>query len=145
GEHTDYNSGYVLPAAVDRYIYVGISLRSDKKISLHSLNFDEHALCSVDHLEKQPIQWVNYIIGVVAELGLELRTGFNLTVFGDVPMGACMSSSAAFESAVAFAIYRLFDLDLSRMELARIGQRCEHNYIGVKCGIMDQFASLFGK
>jgi galactokinase len=145
GEHTDYNGGFVLPAAVDRYVYVAISLRNDDEINLYSMNFEEQVSFDTYNLEKLKQQWANYVIGVLAELDQRLPQGFDLTIYGDVPMGAGMSSSAAFESAVGFAVDQVYNLGRTRMDLAKIGQRCEHRYIGVKCGIMDQFASLHGK
>lgn len=145
GEHTDYNEGFVLPGAIDKYIYVGVSRRADGKIYLHSLNFDEIAISAIERLDILSTHWANYILGMANELKDKLSFGFNMTLYGDIPLGAGMSSSAALESAVGFALNELFDLGMDRMELARMGQHCEHNYIGVKCGIMDQFASLFGK
>ncbi len=145
GEHTDYNNGFVLPAAVDKYVYVSISPREDREISLYSVSYTEKAGSSLDRLEPLPQQWANYVIGVTYELASRLDKGFNMCIDGNVPLGAGMSSSAALESAVGFALSTVYDLQIDRMELALIGQRCEHRFIGVKCGIMDQFASLFGK
>lgn len=145
GEHTDYNEGFVLPAAVDKYIYVGISVRRDKEIHVNSLSFNEIVIHKIEASEKSSRHWANYILGMVDQLKEKLYCGFNMTVYGDVPIGAGMSSSAALESATGFALNELFDMGMNRKELALMGQRCEHTYIGVKCGIMDQFASLFGK
>jgi len=145
GEHTDYNEGFVLPGAVDKYVYVSISRRADSKIYLRSLNFDEIAISAIETLDILSTHWANYVLGMANELKGKLSSGFNMTLYGDVPLGAGMSSSAALESAVGFALNELFDIGMDRMELALMGQRCEHIYIGVKCGIMDQFASLFGK
>src|SRR5690606_12024954 len=145
GEHTDYNEGFVLPGAIDKYIYVGVSRRADGKIYLHSLNFDEIAISAIERLDILSTHWANYILGMANELKDKLSFGFNMTLYGDIPLGAGMSSSAAMESATGFALNELFDMGMDRMELALMGQRCEHTYIGVKCGIMDQFASLFGE
>ncbi|MCC2600295.1 galactokinase [Sphingobacterium sp. FBM7-1] len=145
GEHTDYNEGFVLPAAVDKYIYVGISRRTDSKIYLYSLNFNETVISAVETSHTLSTHWANYILGMADQLKEKLPSGFDMTFYGDVPLGAGMSSSAALESATGFALNELFDMGMDRMELALMGQRCEHTYIGVKCGIMDQFASLFGK
>src|SRR5690606_11052437 len=144
GEHTDYNEGFVLPAAIDKYIYVGVSRRADSKIYLRSLNFDEIAISAIERLDILSTHWANYILGMANELKEKLSSGFNMTLYGDVPLGAGMSSSAALESAVGFALNELFNLGMDRMELARMGQHCEHNAIGVKCGIMVQCASLLG-
>jgi galactokinase len=145
GEHTDYNEGFVLPAAIDKYVYVSISARQDRLIELVSLNFDQRTTSHLDHLEPVEQHWANYVLGVVHELAERFSYGFNLCIEGNIPLGAGMSSSAALESATGYAISRLFDLEIDRLELAKIGQRCEHRFIGVKCGIMDQFISLFGK
>lgn len=143
GEHTDYNCGYVLPGAVNRYVYIGISVREDNIISMDSLNFRESVEQVIGVQDSSASNWTAYIVGMAAVLGID--RGFNITVLGDVPLGAGMSSSAALESAVGFGLKTLFRPDLARIELAKAGQLCEHSYIGVNCGIMDQFASLFGK
>ncbi len=150
GEHTDYNEGLVLPAAIDRYVYVGISKRTDKLVKLYSLNFEERAESTVDSLTMGQAQWANYVLGVTQLLTAQhvtaqLPHGFEITLYGDVPIGAGMSSSAALASAVGYALNDLFQLGHNRMQLAQIGQQCEHQFIGVKCGIMDQFASLHGQ
>jgi len=145
GEHTDYNNGFVLPAAVDKYVCVSISLREDRQIALYSVNYDEKAASDLDNLSPIAQLWANYVLGVAYELSPKLAKGFNMCIAGDIPLGAGMSSSAALESAVGFALSERYGLEVDRMELALIGQRCEHRFIGVKCGIMDQFASLFGK
>lgn len=145
GEHTDYNNGFVLPAAVDRYVYVGISKRDDKQLRMYSMNFDEAAESTVDNLAIGSMQWANYILGVSQLISPALPQGFDVTLYGDVPIGAGMSSSAALASAIGYGLNELFDLGYDRMQLAKIGQQCEHQFIGVNCGIMDQFASLHGK
>ncbi len=145
GEHTDYNMGFVLPAAVDNYVYISISKRTDQQIHLYSENFKESVQLDLANLQKQEKQWANYIIGVSALMADKLSYGFDMIIYGDVPIGAGMSSSAALESAAGYALNDVFNLNLSLLELAQIGQQCEHTYIGVNCGIMDQFASLFGR
>jgi galactokinase len=146
GEHTDYNEGFVLPAAVDSAIYVAVSRRSDTKISLYSLNYQQ--TFEVDIKDLKPTgTWATYILGVVNELlkkGCAV-SGFNLAIDGNVPIGAGMSSSAAVECATAFALNELFELKLSKLEMVLIAQKAEHNFSGVMCGIMDMFASVFGK
>ena len=147
GEHTDYNNGFVLPAAIDKAIYIGISRRDDDQIFLYSDEFNQEH--NTDLVTAMPTdkQWPNYILGVVDQLkkrGYEIH-GFNLNLDGDVPVGAGLSSSAAVECSVAFALNEIFALGIEKKELAEIGQKAEHTYAGVMCGIMDQFASVFGK
>lgn len=147
GEHTDYNNGFVLPAAIDKAIYIGISKRDDDKIVLYSEEFQQEHESTVSSVAITDKQWPNYILGVVDQLnkrGLQI-SGFNLNIDGDVPVGAGLSSSAAVECATAFALNKLFNLGIEKMDLALIGQKAEHTFAGVMCGIMDQFASVFGK
>lgn len=147
GEHTDYNNGFVLPAAIDKGIYVAIGQNQTDSIHLYSLAFDESfsiALADL-HITKKP--WANYILGVVAQvikLGKK-SGGFNLVIGGDLPIGAGLSSSAAVECAVLFAINELYHLQLTKLQMVQLAQQAEHEYAGVKCGIMDMFASMFGK
>lgn len=147
GEHTDYNDGFVLPAAIDKYIYVAISKRTDSRICLYSNEFGESFSCDVKEVEKTPMHWPNYILGVVDQLQKKgiLLTGFNLLIDGDIPIGAGMSSSAAVECAAIFAFNEIFNIGLSRIDLVPLAQKAEHVFAGVHCGIMDQFASMFGK
>jgi len=147
GEHTDYNDGFVLPAAIDKAIYVAISKRDDEEIHLFSENYQEELVISLSQVQKSDKTWANFILGVVDELlsrGYALK-GFNLYLNGDVPLGAGLSSSAALECATGFALSHLFGLDIAKKDIALIGQQAEHKYAGVNCGIMDQFASVFGK
>ena len=147
GEHTDYNQGFVLPAAIDKASYVALSQRNDNKIVLYSALFDKQIECSLESVIPLKDGWPNYILGVVNELqkGNAKISGFNLVLDGDVPLGAGLSSSASVECAVAFGLNKLFDLKLSPLALAFIAQKAEHHFAGVMCGIMDQFASVFGK
>lgn len=147
GEHTDYNEGFVLPAAIDKCIYVAISKREDKHINLYACDFKETYSTDTGHIEPAPIQWPNYILGVVDQLQKQGHTmgGFNLVIDGNIPIGAGLSSSAAVECAVAFALNEIFEFGLSRMQMAPLAQKAEHVFAGVNCGIMDQFASMFGK
>ena len=147
GEHTDYNNGFVFPAAIDKGIALAIG-KSDKTHSrVVSIDMEEELTLNLDELEKvEGHTWKNYIIGVIAEL---IKAGGNITNFncvfkGNIPVGSGMSSSAALENSLVFACNELFGLGLSKMELIHISQKAEHNYVGVKCGIMDQFASMFG-
>jgi len=147
GEHTDYNNGFVLPAAIDKAIYVGISPRNDELIKLYSGEFDESFETAVNELKPADKSWTNYISGVAGQLkkrGYAIK-GFNLAVDGDVPIGSGLSSSAAVECATAFALNEIFQLNISKKDLAFIGQKAEHEFAKVNCGIMDQFASIFGK
>lgn len=146
GEHTDYNEGFVLPAAIDKAIYVAVSKRTDNIIHLYSVDFKERFEVSIDEI--QPTKtWSTYILGVVDQLlqrGCKLG-GFNLVMDGDVPIGAGLSSSAAVECCTAFALNELFNLQLEKLDMVLAAQKAEHTYAGVMCGIMDQFASMFGK
>ncbi len=147
GEHTDYNGGFVFPGAVDKGIMAEIKLNGTGKVCAYSLDLDEYVEFGLNEEDAPGQSWSRYIFGVCREIikrGGEI-SGFNTVFAGDVPLGAGMSSSAALESTFAFALNYLFNLGIDKFELARIGQATEHNYIGVKCGIMDQFASVFGK
>lgn len=148
GEHTDYNGGFVFPGAVNVGIMAEIKPNGTDKVKAYSIDLKDYTEFGLNEEDAPSASWAKYIFGVCRELikrGVEVR-GFNTAFAGDVPLGAGMSSSAAIESTYAFALNQLFGNDkLDRMELAKAGQMTEHNYVGVKCGIMDQFASLFGK
>lgn len=147
GEHTDYNDGFVLPAAIDKAVYVTIEKISGTKLYLHSVDFNESLEVELSEIKPAPGHWSTYILGVVDQFiqKEQVMPGFKLSIYGDVPLGAGLSSSAAVECAVAFGLNELLQTNFSRKELALMAQAAEHNYAGVKCGIMDQFASLFGK
>ena len=147
GEHTDYNGGYVFPGAVDKGIMAEIKLNGTEKVHVFALDLDEYVEFGLKEEDAPTQSWARYVFGVCREIikrGGKI-SGFNTVFAGDVPLGAGMSSSAALESTYAFALDYLFGLGIDKFELARIGQSTEHNYCGVKCGIMDQFASIFGK
>ena len=147
GEHTDYNGGFVFPGAVDKGIVAAIRLNGTDKVNAFSLDLNEQTQFGLNEEDKPAEAWARYIFGVVREMqkrGVKLA-GFDTVFAGDVPLGAGMSSSAALESTYAFAMNELFNGGIDKFELARVGQATEHNYCGVNCGIMDQFASVFGK
>ena len=148
GEHTDYNGGYVFPGAVDKGIMAEIRPNGTNTIMLYSIDLKDRVEFAVNDPKGPRATWARYIYGVVREMldrGIAIA-GFNAAFYGDVPLGAGMSSSAALESCFAFALNDLFgNNQLSKWDLALIGQATEHKYIGVHCGIMDQFASVFGQ
>ena len=147
GEHTDYNGGFVFPGAIDKGIIAEIKLNGTGKVRAFALDLDEYCEFGLNEEDAPAQSWARYVFGVCREIikrGGKIA-GFNTVFAGDVPLGAGMSSSAALESTFAFALNYLFDLGIDKFELARIGQSTEHNYCGVNCGIMDQFASVFGK
>lgn len=148
GEHIDYNGGHVFPAAIDMFSTVAVRKRNDRIIKLYATDLKYVVEADMDNLEKyMDLKWGNYQLGVVDQL---LKNGFELGgaefIFDDkVPLGAGLSSSAAIEVVTAFAMTRLYGYDTEKIELAKIAQKAEHEYVGVKCGIMDQFASAMGK
>ena len=147
GEHTDYNGGYVFPGAIDKGIIAEIALNGSDKVCAFSLDMDEYVEFGLNEEDKPHQSWACYLFGVCRETIKRVGkvAGFNTVFAGDVPLGAGLSSSAALESTYAFAINELNGNGIDRFELAKIGQSTEHNYCGVKCGIMDQFASCFGR
>ncbi len=147
GEHTDYNGGFVLPGAIDKGMMVAITPNNSAKINLFSMDYNASATFGMNEEDKPTEGWAKYVFGVVREMIKRGKTpqGFNAVFAGNVPLGAGLSSSAALESVFGFALNDIFKLQFEKFELAKIGQATEHNYVGVKCGIMDQFASLFGK
>lgn len=147
GEHTDYNDGFVFPAAINKGIVLAINKSDSTSNKINALDKNEHFEFKPKNIE--PINnggWRNYIIGVVAELGkINKQVGyFNAVFAGNIPAGAGMSSSAALENSFVFGLNELFNLGLSKNEMILVSQKAEHNYVGVKCGIMDQYASMFG-
>ena len=147
GEHTDYNGGYVFPGAIDCGIMAQIKPNGTDKVNVYSIDFNECVQFGLNEEDKPSQAWACYIFGVCRETikrGGKVE-GFDAVFAGDVPLGAGLSSSAALEGTFAYAVNELFSNGIDKFELARIGQSTEHNYCGVKCGIMDQFASIFGK
>ena len=173
GEHTDYNHGFVLPAAIDKYIELAIGKRTDGAIHMVALDLGETIILPIHNLTPHATQWVNYIIGVVDQVfnksqsvnnnfigtqntltnteitiavnDTNLSGGFNICIQGNIPLGAGLSSSAAVECAVLFALNELYQLSLSKMQMALMAQQAEHKFAGVNCGLMDMFASLHGQ
>lgn len=145
GEHVDYNDGFVLPAAINKYVCFAISESGTSQCTFVALDLDKSYTFDLN-TDLAPVEemWVNYILGVIAPLKNKLK-GFNLAFSSTIPMGSGLSSSAAVECGAAFALNTLFNLGLSKEQLAKLGQQAEHTFVGVKCGIMDQFASVFGK
>lgn len=146
GEHIDYNSGYVMPAAIDKGIYYAVAPNNTGTINFYALDFNEAYSVALTEVKKQD-SWKNYVLSVVNELIQSKQPigGFDCVFGGDIPVGSGMSSSAAVEGGLAFTLNDIFNLGMNRKELALLCQRAEHNYPGVKCGIMDMYASLNGK
>ena len=148
GEHTDYNEGFVLPAAIDKAAYIAVSLRDDDEIHLVAMDLNQKF--SVNLKDLQPvgdISWPNYILGSAAQFiqrGIKLP-GFNAVLTSTVPIGAGLSSSAAVECATVFALNELLKTNIEKLDMVKMAQKAEHEYAGVMCGIMDQFASMMGK
>jgi len=148
GEHVDYNDGFVLPAAINKYICFAISKNQNSECVIIANDLNETYKFDINQALK-PIDtmWVNYILGVLHQLkekGAKMQ-GFNIVFSSTIPMGAGLSSSAALECGIGYAMSKLFNLGLTKEEIALIGQKSEHTFVGVNCGIMDQFASVFGK
>ena len=148
GEHTDYNGGFVFPGAVDKGMIAEIKPNGTDKVCAYSIDLKDYVEFGLNEEDAPKASWARYIFGVCREMikrGVDVK-GFNTAFAGDVPLGAGMSSSAALESTYAYALNDLFgDNKIDKFELAKVGQATEHNYCGVNCGIMDQFASVFGK
>ena len=150
GEHTDYNGGFVFPCALSFGTYLLIAANNENKINFCSLNIDATYSLELDQLTKpMPDKaWANYPLGVLAQFikrGVVIEQGYDILFWGNVPAGAGLSSSAAMEVVTAFAFNELLGTGYDRTELAKIGQKAEHEFAGVMCGIMDQFASAHGK
>lgn len=147
GEHTDYNGGFVFPGAIDKGMIAEIQVNGTDRVRAYSIDLKDFVEFGLEENDAPRASWARYIFGVCREMikrGAKIQ-GFNTAFAGDVPLGAGMSSSAALESTYAFALNDMFNCGIDKFELAKIGQATEHNYCGVMCGIMDQFASVFGK
>lgn len=147
GEHTDYNAGFVLPASVDKAVYFAISPRTDDLVQLQAVDLDDTYEFRLNDLSRPSTEWPIYQLSVLDQIqkkGLKIG-GFQATFGSDVPVGAGMSSSAALECCLLYALNEIFSLGLNRLEIVKMAQKAENEYVGVNCGIMDQFASVFGK
>lgn len=144
GEHTDYNEGFVLPMAIDYYVRVALSRRKDQHLRFFSSDLQDRKRTSLSNLRfKKEDRWANYpkgIISVLLNRGYDIG-GLSFTVMGNVPIGVGLSSSAALEVATAYAVQKLLGIEISGPELARLAQEAENSFVGVQCGIMDQFVS----
>ncbi|WP_019986921.1 galactokinase [Rudanella lutea] len=147
GEHTDYNEGFVLPAAIDKAIYLAVGARPDDQLHLVAADLNETFTGSVGSLQKTN-SWADYLLGVVSEFaqaGLPVG-GMNIVFGGTIPIGSGLSSSAALENGVALALDHLYNHDQTdRLHMVKLTQRAENRFVGVQCGIMDQFASMMGR
>lgn len=147
GEHTDYSDGLVLPATINRWIIFGISKRKDRIVKIHANDLNDEIQFNLNDIQNSEKEWPNYLMGVVFEL-LKMNysvSGFNCLFGGNIPQGAGLSSSAAIECGLLFALNELFNFGIDKFEMAKIAQRAENEFVGMKCGIMDQFINLFGK
>ncbi len=147
GEHTDYNEGFVLPAAIDKDIIFALAKNGKKKCRVYAYDMRETLEFDPATFKKPKDTWTHYILGVIDQLqkeGNDLQ-GFDCVFGGDIPRGAGLSSSAAVECGLAFGLNELFDLGMNRQQIAQLSQKAENEYAGVQCGIMDQFANLFGQ
>lgn len=147
GEHTDYNGGFVFPAAVDKGIVAALQKSDSGGCTAIALDLNSSIDFELDQITPSRTgRWENYVFGVVAEIQNRSKIigDFNIVFKGNIPGGAGMSSSAALENSVVFGLNELFELGLSKQEMILISQKAEHNYVGVKCGVMDQYASMFG-
>jgi galactokinase len=147
GEHTDYNEGFVLPGATDKAIVFAAAPRTDAVCHFVSRDLDQEFRCALDSLHRSPLRWPDYLQGVIDQFlraGHRIR-GFNCVFGGDIPIGAGMSSSAAIEGGLAFALNAMFNLGLDGVTLVKLAQKAENEFVGVRCGIMDQFINIHGR
>lgn len=148
GDHTDYNDGFVLPMTIDRAVYWALGRRNDATVHLYSINYDESLTYSLrERPDVPPSGWSSYVTGVIEELRQRqlIKSGFEGVIFGDVPLGGGLSSSAALEVATAVALQELLKFTFDPVAMVKLCQQVEHRYAGVQCGIMDQFASRLGR
>jgi galactokinase len=147
GEHTDYNNGFVLPGAINKAIYMAVSKRNDEELHLVSHDLKDTYVGNLEQLVKSSSHWPDFILGVIQQLQTNgyLIGGFNCVFAGDVPFGGGLSSSAAIECACIFGLNEIFKLGIDKLTMVKLGQKAENIFVGVQSGIMDQFASMFGK
>jgi len=148
GEHTDYNNGFVLPAAIDKHILFGIAPNNLETSRLYAVNMEENFEFKVNDTKfnKSDLGWPNYLMGVVDQLkqaGYQIQ-GFDCVFGGDIPIGAGMSSSAALEGGLLYGLSEIFGLEIDRLDIVKMAQKAENEFVGVQCGIMDQFINIFG-
>jgi galactokinase len=147
GEHTDYNNGFVLPAAINKEVYFAVAPNSTNSFRAYAYDLHEQAEFSLQDVKKSDIGWANYLLGVIAQIqkaGHQL-SGFDVVFGGNIPIGAGLSSSAAIECGLGFALNHIFKLNIDKFDLVKMGQKAEHEFAGVMSGIMDQFANTFGR
>ncbi|MEZ0607204.1 galactokinase [Fibrella sp. WM1] len=147
GEHTDYNEGFVLPAAIDKGIYLAVGPRPDRQLHFTAADLNSTYTGSLDQVKHASKGWANYLLGVIEQVQREqsLPGGLNVVFGGTIPIGSGLSSSAALENGVVFALNHLYKLGMERVPMALLSQRAENQFVGVQCGIMDQFASMMGR
>jgi galactokinase len=146
GEHTDYNEGFVLPAAVDKAIVFAVSSNSQNQYRFFSVDMNEYIEIESSNFMKSQTQWANYLLGVIDQVNkMEYEVpGFDCVFGGNIPIGAGLSSSAALEAGLAFSLNHLFQWGIQKLELVKLSQRAENEFVGVRCGIMDQFTNIYG-
>ncbi|WP_276500992.1 galactokinase [Terrimonas pollutisoli] len=147
GEHTDYNNGFVLPAAIDKEIIIAISLNHTDDCNFYATDVDESFFSPIDEIQRSSQVWPDYLTGVIVEFQKKNTqlSGVNVVIGGNIPIGAGLSSSAAVECCMTMAMNELFEAGMTEMEMIKLSQRAENNFVGVQCGIMDQFASMMGR
>lgn len=148
GEHTDYNMGFVLPTAIEKKIIFELRKNDSRnECQVYSKTYDTGFQLDLDAIGKSPVEWENYILGVLNEISkrTDKLRGFDCTIESNLPTGSGLSSSAALECGLAYGLNELFDLGLSKMEMVKLSQIAEHTYVGTQCGIMDQFASVMSE
>lgn len=148
GEHTDYNEGFVLPAAVDRAMTFCVAKRADRQVNIYAIDLNETLSQTLDTLNPDANSWARYPVGMLLLMikdGSQINTGFDMVFNSTIPLGAGMSSSAALSSGVALCLKNLYGLSYSQKQMALLAQQTEHMYAKVKCGIMDMYASIFGQ
>ncbi|MCX7845894.1 MAG: galactokinase, partial [Dictyoglomaceae bacterium] len=148
GEHTDYHLGYVLPCAINRYFYFFLRENNTKRVKIYSENFSQSCQFELDNIEySEKLPWPNYLLGVLKEIREKVGEipGFDGYIRSEIPIGAGLSSSAAYEVSVAFGLKEYFQLPLNLIDIVILSQKAENEFVGARCGIMDQFISAFGK